>query len=252
MDEIREFSDQTASTSITFMDDDSSVSELVAGQSDNDNEKPETAATADRDDSSLTLELLRDGLSFDLIGLAPGTATDAPATEHYFDITGQSAIAELEPVWLAPGKHLAGGRTSLPVLGGLLSLARDIVLKIPGVEAVIWPPAKSVIGKRFFESTTTAWLEGGAFPALGLTAFETKIDGALQSVGLEFLIGQELRIEPPLSTGKSEATRLAIRLVNHLVLLGGLEHSERVTAPDGAVLSMQPSQGGKIVRVWSD
>lgn len=110
----------------------------------------------------------------------------------------------------------------------------------------------SVIGRRFFESVATAWLEGGAFPALGLTAFRETVDGALQSVGLDFWIGQELRLEPPISHDKVAATRLGVRLINQLILVGAMTQAERVTAPDGSRLVMRPSTNGKFIRVWPD
>ena len=140
----------------------------------------------------------------------------------------------------------------MPVAKALIALARDLVHHFEDLVAVVWPPSQSVIGRRFFESTTTAWLEGGAFPALGLTAFKESMDGALQTIGLDFWIGQELRVESPLSLDKVSATRLGIRLVNQLILIGGLETAERIMAPDGSRLIMRPSRNQKFVRVWHE
>ena len=195
------------------------------------------------------LELLRDGLTFDLLGLAPGEACALPQVEHNFDFDGSPGSQRLEALKIVPGQHLAGVSRSEPLAKAMIGLARDFVHQFEHLEAIIWQPAQSLIGKRFFESVTTAWLEGGAFPALGLTAFKETIDGALQSVGLDFWIGQELRVEPPLSSDKVSATRLAVRLVNQLVLIGGLDKAEHVVAPDGSQLVMRPSRNGKFVRI---
>jgi len=157
-----------------------------------------------------------------------------------------------EALQLAPGHHLAGGERTMPVARGLVTLARDLVVHFDDVEAVIWPPSSSAIGHQFFESVVTAWLEGGPFPALGLTAFRETIDGALQSEGLDFWIGQELRIEPPLVSDKVAATRLGVRLANQLILVGGIEGSERVVAPDNSSLVMRTSRNGRFVRVWRE
>lgn len=140
----------------------------------------------------------------------------------------------------------------MPVVKGLVGLARDLVHQFDDLLAIVWPPSASAIGRRFFESVTTAWLEGGPFPALGLTAFKETIDGAVQSQGLDFWIGQELRIEPPLSSDKVTATRLGVRLVNHLVMVGGIEGDERTVAPDGSRLIMRVSRNGRFVRVWRE
>ncbi len=198
------------------------------------------------------LELLRDGLMFDLIGLASGDAVPYPEIEHFFDLEEKPASVLYEALQLAPGHHLSGGERTMPVVKGLMALARDLVQHFEEIEAVVWPPAQSAIGRQYFESVSTAWLDGGAFPALGLTAFRETIDGALQSIGLDFWINQELRVEPPLSTDKISATRLGVRLVNQLVLVGGIEGSERIVAPDGNLLVMRTSRNGKFIRVWRE
>lgn len=214
-------------------------------------ERSDPATRTAEDSRGLTwVELLKDGLTFDLEGLAPGEGLEAPHCDYQFDYRENISRSGLEAVRLIPGSHLSGGETSLPVLRGMFSLARDLVRHFEDIEAIAWAPSSSLIGRRFFESTITAWLDGGAFPALGLTAFRETLDGGLVSVGLEFLIGQELRIEPPLAGDKVAATRLGVRLVNQLVLSGPVEGIEQVLGPDGQRLRLEPSSNGRFVRVW--
>ncbi|MFZ9396070.1 MAG: hypothetical protein ACO25F_08425 [Erythrobacter sp.] len=198
------------------------------------------------------LELLRDGLTFDLAGLTLGEPLATPEVEYRFDSRDDLSLARFEALCLSPGAHLAGGEASLPVLRGMLRLARELVQHFEQIEAVAWSPAHSIIGRRFFESSTTAWLDGGAFPALGLTSFRETIDGGLQSVGLDFLIGQELRIEPSLASDKVAATRLGIRLINQLVLAGPVARAEQIIGPSGQPLQLEPSANGKFIRVWGN
>jgi len=198
------------------------------------------------------IELLHDGLTFDLVGLAPGKGPSFPPVWHRFDLESLPTDTDYEVLHLAPGHHLAGGERLLPVAMGLLALARDLIDYFDELRGVIWPPSMSAIGQQFFESVVTSWLDGGPFPALGLTAFREAPDGALQSEGLEYWINQELRIEPPISTNKIAATRLGVRLVNQLVLVGGIDTVERVVAPDGTRLVMRPSRNGKFIRVWRE
>ncbi|MEM7778788.1 MAG: hypothetical protein AAF697_00180 [Pseudomonadota bacterium] len=195
------------------------------------------------------LELLRDGLAFDLTGLAPGDPAAMPEVKHRFDLDHLPDASRYEALCLSPGHHLAGGERTMPVAKGLVALGRDLMLCFEEMEAILWPPAMSVIGRRYFESTSSSWLEGGPFPALGLTAFEETPDGALQSVGLEFWIGQELLIEPPLSADKVAATRMGVRLVNQLILVGGIEDAERLVSPDGTRLLLRQSRNGHYIRV---
>ncbi|WP_296716836.1 hypothetical protein [Erythrobacter sp.] len=197
----------------------------------------------------LWIELLRDGLTFDLAGLAPGQSLTPPVIARRFDFAAHPANAHLEVLGIAPGPHLSAGARTMPVLRGMLALARDLALHFEDLQAVFWPPSGSAIGRRFFESVVTAWLEGGAFPALGLIGFDETADGALQSIGLAFWIGQELRIEPPLSNDKVAATRLGVRLINQLVIVGGITESERIIAPDGTRLVMQTSRNSEYIRV---
>jgi hypothetical protein len=212
---------------------------------------PAAGSGADAQDEAW-VELLREGLTFDLRGLADGASRPVPDIAHRFDFSSAAAMAELEALSISPGRHLAGGERSMPVLKGILGLARDLTQHFEDLQAVYWQPSGSAIGRRFFESVITAWLEGGAFPALGLTAFDEVADGALQSVGLAFWIGQELRIEPPLTADKVAATRLGVRLVNQLVIVGGLDESERIIAPDGTRLVMRPSRNRNFIRVWRE
>jgi len=237
--------------SLTHDPSDDTYLQLVDTGADAQPSEPGAQVTPELADK-VWVELLREGLTFDLVGLAPGEPCHFPEIDHRFDLDALPTAFRSEALQLAPGQHLTGGGRSLPIVRGLIALARDLTHHFDDLEAVVWPASQSAIGRRFFESISTAWLEGGAFPALGLTAFKETMDGALQSVGLDFWIGQELRIEPPLSSDKIAATRLGVRLVNQLVLIGGLDDSERIVSPDGSRLIMRPSRNRKFIRVWRE
>ena len=246
---IKDFVEQNGSVSISYDPAGGPPIQLIATAG--EGIQSATGSNPQSDDE-VWLEILREGLTFDLRGIAPGAASDMPQFEHRFGYDLEHASPRLESMILEPGQHLAGGEASLPVAKGLIALARDLAHHFESIVGIVWSPSKSLIGSRFFESISTAWLEGGTFPALGLTAFRETVDGALQSVGLEFWIGQELRIEPPLSSDKVAATRLGVRIINQLILVGGLEEAERIVAPDQTPLVMRPSRNRKFVRVWRE
>lgn len=198
------------------------------------------------------LELLCDGLTFDLAGLAPGPQSTFPQLDHRFDYPDLPTARDHEVLSLGAGPHLAAAGNAMPLMRTLLGLACQMVRHFDDLTAVCWTPARSVIGRRFFESVTSAWLEGGPFPALGLTAFVDTGDGALESSGLAFWIGRELRIEPPLGSDRVAATRLGIRLVNHLVLAGSVAGDERIMGPDGTPLLLRPSRERAVISVWRE
>lgn len=202
--------------------------------------------------NAVWMELLRDGLTFDLEGLAPGETCAFPKANHRFDLEDLPSAANYDALVLEPGHHLAGGERTMPVVKGLVGLARELIHHFDDLLAVVWPPAASAIGRRYFESVAAAWLEGGPFPALGLTSFRETIDGALQSEGLSFWIDQELRLEPPLSADKLYATRMGVRLIIQLILVGGVDGSERIIAPDGSRLVLRTSRNGQFIRVWRE
>ena len=195
------------------------------------------------------IELLREGLTFDLLGFAPGPSSKIPQIIHKFDLEIVPDPQHFEALSLNVGGHLIGAHASLPVAKCMMALAREMIRHFKELQAVVWAPSRSAIGRRFFESSITAWLEGGPFPALGLTVFTEAPDGALQTEGLAFWIGQELRIEQSLATDKVYATRLGVRIINQLILVGGLDAAERMMAPDGTQLFMRPSPNRRFIRV---
>ena len=194
------------------------------------------------------LELLANGLSFDLLGLEPGGAQAISLHIHRFGLPESLKPDELEAVVLVAGPHLSGGETMLPVVRSQLWLATQLC-GLPGLQAVGWNPARSLSSPAHFSTSVTRWLEGGVFPALGLTALVDSPDGGLQSEGLAFFTGQELRIEPELAEDKASAARLAIRLIHELVGMGWLNRPEVITGPEGEALKLEPSLNGRFVRV---
>ncbi|HZV08626.1 MAG TPA: hypothetical protein VFF94_02675, partial [Novosphingobium sp.] len=195
------------------------------------------------------LELLITGLAFDLVGLAPAAALPTPAVRHRFGVAGPDPEAPLEAVVLRPGAHLAGGENLLPVVRAMMQLAVDLA-GLGGVEAVIWAPAATMMGRDYFLRNVGRWLEGGAFPALGLTALLREADGAICSDGLAFFTGQELRIEPTSQNGAGGDGKIAIRLIHSLVSGGDISPPCLVDGPEGEVLRIEPARSGGLWRVW--
>lgn len=195
------------------------------------------------------VELLRDGMTYDLVGAAPGRAVPSPQLVHRVGVARELDQAETEALALQPGPHLAPGARIMPVVRTMMGVAAMMVPHLPGLVAVAWRPAKTMIGIDFFVSCMTAWLAGGAFPALGLAAFAPEPDGGLRSEGLAFLTGQELRIARELTEDRAAGTRLGVRLINQLVGQGRLKAAEAIIGPDGERLTLEPSADGRTIRV---
>lgn len=194
------------------------------------------------------LELLANGMTFDLSGIAPGKPMKYGMFLHFFDLPPEFDTSHHEAIVLAPGPHLAGGEAMIPVVRSEMWLAAQLC-ELPGVAAVGWSPARALSSPVHFRKAVSAWLDGGVFPGLGLAALNPTAEGGLESEGLAFFTGQELQLDPDLAQDKAEGAKLALRLMHELVEAGGIEQVEEVTAPDGGTLLLEPVGGGSKVLV---
>lgn len=207
------------------------------------------AAAGRGDDSGDWVELLVQGLTFDLVGLAPGPAAALPPLSHRFGLPEAFDSDGWDAITLRPGPHLAAGGTILPVVRALAGLAAALI-GLPAVRAVTWHPAQSWCEPKYFRASVTRWLDGGVFPGLGLAAFVATPEGGIESRGLALFTGQELRLEPELVRDRAEATKTGLRLLHWLVDHGRLEGPDSVLGPDGSRLRLEPAANGRIVKVW--
>ena len=139
---------------------------------------------------------------------------------------------------------------------------------LPGVRAVAWLPARSATRPDWFTSAVRAWIDGGPFPALVLSALERDGPGrdgperdgperdgperdgpgydanALRSRGLDFLIGTEFRLSGQLPG--DEAARIAIRLTDWLVAHGRVDAPREVVLEGMGAVWLAPGADGMI------
>ncbi|WP_374405574.1 hypothetical protein [Pelagerythrobacter sp.] len=206
-------------------------------------------AGAAADGEPAWLELLTHGMTFDLSGIAPGPGHAAPDVRNRYQVPSGFSDAVAEALALAPGPHLAGGRTRMAVVRMQAALAAHFVRELPTVAAIAWVPARTAIGRDFYLSAIDAWQADGPFPALGLTAFRRTLGTAVQSEGLAFFTGQELHFDPSLFPDPAAATRLGVRLVNELVGRAPLVEPVELAGPDGEPIVLEPSRNGRYLRV---
>lgn len=201
------------------------------------------------DQSPRWLELLVNGLTFDIVGLAPGQPMPMPARAHAVGLPPEPEMGVLEAVALRPGPHLAEGGAMKPVLRALAGLAAHLAT-LPGVRAVAWPSARTWCEPGQYRDTILRWTEGGAFPAFCLAALAPAPDGGMQSEGLALFTGQELRIEPGLARDRAAAGKIGIRLLHWLSERGRIARPLSLEGPDGVPLRLEPSANRRYVRVW--
>ena len=189
------------------------------------------------------VELLAMGLAFDCLELAPRRAIRHAGPGQ---LLGLDSVPEGEVIVLQPGPHLMDGAGLLPVVRMLAGLGVALST-LPGALAVCWGPAGTCMAPDYYQRVVGNWLAGGAFPALGLTMLHRTADGAMESRGLAFMTGQELRFEPAAGISPQQAGQIALRLVHLLVEHGPVTTPLDLSGPAGETLLAQPD--GPVLRV---
>lgn len=197
------------------------------------------------------LELLASGLTFDLSGLVPSTPKVPLPPVHLFGLAEDMRGIAFEEVSLTVGAHLVPGAAMLPIVKTMCGLGARLA-SLGNVRAVAWKQAQSWMGAGYFTRIVTGWLAGGAFPALGLTGLERTADGGVESTGLRFFTGQELRIEAREGEGAASTAKLAVRVIDLLIRQGRLNETITIPGPAGEALFAEPSSSGDMVRVWRE
>lgn len=194
------------------------------------------------------LELLANGLTFDLTGLAPKPPIEVPPSIHSFGLPDGLDIGGHQAVLITPGPHLVAGGAMFPVVRTLAMIAAHLA-ELDGVDAVAWHPARAVSDVGYFRRGVMRWMEGGTFPGLGLSALVPTPEGGLASEGLSLFTGQELRLDPDIVVDRAEGAKIALRLLNWLVENGHISDPLEFIGPSGETLRLEPSTDGAIVDV---
>ncbi|VWX51933.1 hypothetical protein [Novosphingobium sp. 9U] len=189
------------------------------------------------------VEIVANGLTFECMGLAPGAASLADAPGAAYGFAEESSFEGLEAVQLHPGAHLSGGLTMAPVSRALLALAAELAVSLP-VRGVIWHPADAAIEPQRFSRTVLAWLAGGAFPALGLTALTRLGEGIVVSRGLSHFAGQEVTVR-----GGDDSLAVAVGAVDRIVRSGALA-SVTEWVIEGRPFRAEPARHAGQILVW--
>jgi len=211
---------------------------------DPDASAPARASTA----AERWLEVLANGLPFDLRGLAPGASQPVPPSTYRYGLPAQLGGRALEAISLRPGPRFAAGRAPLSVMRRMAWLTA-VLAGLPGVLAVGWHSARSLSAPEYFRGSVLRWIKGGAFPGLGLTSLAPTPGGGLQSEGLTLFTGQELRLAPELARDRPSGARLALRLLHWLVEHGRIDKPVCLSGPSGEPLLLEPSANRRFVGV---
>ncbi|MES2493790.1 MAG: hypothetical protein V4579_10995 [Pseudomonadota bacterium] len=195
------------------------------------------------------VELLVLGLTFDVQGLSPGIPARADAAVHGFAVLPKD-LEGLEALTVRPGPHLAAAGPLPPVVRALAALGCELA-RLPGLQAIGWSASRAAMAPEYYQRSVGAWLDGGVFPGLGLTALVRSPDGAVQTEGLALHIGHELRLEPLAGEPPADTARQALRLIHHLVANGPYPPGPG-RGPGGDILNCDYVDRRSVLRIRRD
>lgn len=201
-------------------------------------------AITHRDDRAGHLELIRDGLMFDCLGLDRDARLQIDTALQPVALPGEFAAAELALLTFSPGAHLAGAGQLLPVVRILAELIVALA-DLPGLQAVVWLPARLAMAPGWFGEAIGAWSRGGPFPALALTGL-VRSDAGLTSRGLAFFMGQEFVLSDEHGPLREHHARGAVRLTDWLVSHGRVESPCEVDLPGFGTVRIEPESPDRL------
>jgi len=201
------------------------------------------------DDEPGWLELLASGMTLDVSGLAPVSANPVSLGAIRYGFDEGHEFEGLEAIAIVPGPHLASAGGMQPVVRAMCEVAAGLCASL-AVKAVGYGPAETLMDPGYFVRIVRSWLDGGPFPALGLTALIPASDGGVRSRGLAHFIGHEVQLQPAAGDTPPETLRSGIRVVDHLVRAGVPGEPVTVELGDGDTISIEPSRFGKLLLAW--
>ena len=160
-----------------------------------------------------------------VLRLDSGTAVDRAGPGHCFEIS-PDLIDGCLAVTIAASPGFSTQFDPVEMLRDQCALALDLL----DTEAVgvFWSGAGCLMGADYFRRMAGIWIDGGAFPALGLTALTRDGSGAMVSEGLDLLAGQEVSVFPGQGMDVPDQARLAIRMIDFLVREGPIQQDQTI------------------------
>ena len=195
------------------------------------------------------LEVIVDGLSFDIQGLGPGVPTAHPEIGHYADGAIDLATSEVEVVALTPAPNISLASGELPIVQAMMELAVGLTTAWTRSIAVVWGPGRVAATPGFFSSAVARWVRGGPFPTQALVGFAENGEETLRSEGAAFFVGQEIEVTGSIARATDMARGIGARVFNHLLLNGRLNDVAHIQGRDGTVLRLAPTGDGAWLRV---
>ncbi len=190
---------------------------------------------------ALSREIVSDGMIFRLtIECAHDMGSDRTIENLFTSRIPHNCKA----VGITLGQHLVTGKHMPPVNLALLSIARTIGVELEAI-GIVWLPAKLHVDFAYFSAAVDQYSESGIFPTIVQIALQSPGNGRLETRGLTYFAGREVRTLYP------EQQNRRAWMSHFLRLTGAVMSGQRLTketailnsAPDDARLASYRSDG---------
>ena len=194
------------------------------------------------------LEVLAMGLTYAISGLAPGPVVEPDVARYFYGVDPARDLSGCAMVPITLGDHLNGGDRMMPILRVLLGLGAELS-RLPGLCAIGWGSARTLMDPVYFAKVMEGWLKGGVFPALGLAGFAPDDEGELVSEGLALFAEHEIAIVPMPGEALVETTKFAVRAA-HQIVHSGIESLSILATDAGTPVRSEFERNRGLLRIW--
>lgn len=210
-----------------------------------DTTHPDPGDMADDAEAALGRPILFRGMQF-LLRLRTARQTESRHAGSHRLLIDQD-IQGLTSLELCAGPHIVAVRNSAPVMAAMLELAGMLIDRI-GASIIGWGPADQIMPGSYFVRTATPFIHGGPWPLLALVHMHQRKPDTWQTIGLDWLFGQNIMLEVPSGFDRLQALDRLFALARDIADHGPI--SEQGCIPGKAVgeqltIGLQPRSDGR-------
>jgi len=189
------------------------------------------------------------GMTFDLVRHSVQETEQSLAANGLEHIFCERPVKQLSGISIAISENIAVGKGNETINRTLLQLARHIGQSIKA-DSIIWQPAQLHIGFDYFVGAIEHYIAGGPFPVLVQIAISATPEGEMQTRGLSYFAGQEIRMSAPTNYAANEVVKRLVRIAHDIATNGRIEEeSEQDGFIPGETLTIIPDEDGQSVEI---
>lgn len=189
------------------------------------------------------------GMTFELVHQNAEEIEQSLAAKDLDHIFCEPPEKPLSGIGITLTEHITSGMGNGTINRALLQLARHVGQSIKA-NSIIWRPAQLHIGFDYFAGAIEHYIAGGPFPVLVQIAISETPDGDLQTSGLSYFAGQEIRMTAPANYAPNEVVKRLVRIAHDIATNGKIDEETEVEGfIAGETLFITPRENGQTVDI---